>query len=359
MNHQRFSSGDIMTTTTAWPLGWRAAAAAMAVATLAACGGGGVDFPAPAAAASAPTADEQRKAVTALATDVTEPLRQAIATAVSGGQSLTTVQTSFPAQPVVLPSGGQVTEVRVEYGGAIVADVALPPAAAASAPSGPPPAAVETTNPPTTPGKGQLIWVAYPAAPGIVRWYCFGSYADVGKDTAGACLYPGDAARGMTWGTYGDAAAVANDHSFGVSWAECNATSPPTLGRSGLAGICDPYTGDWHVLRKLPVLCLRIDASKTPPAGWVRQPQARPWLGGDMALTPPVLGVQLLGQAPGDALCSQQFGAGWAMAAFHDGGGWGIVSNGVLPNNTRYWARIADQGSNPWCATLTGLPCRG
>lgn len=337
-------------------LAWSTAAGLAALAVLlAACGGGGVDFPEPSAT---PTAEDQRKAVTALAADVTEPLRQAIASAVSGGQPLTQVQNNFPAQPVTLPGGGQITEVRVEYGGAIVAEVALPPVPAASAPPPPPAAPVETANPPATPGKGQLIWVAYPAAPGVVRWYCFGSYADVAKDTAGACLYPGDAARGMSWGTFGDATALANDHRFGVSWVECNAATPPTLGREGVTGICNPYTGDWHVLRKLPVLCVRRDASRTQPTGWTPQPQARPWLPADIALTPPVIGVQLLGKEPGDALCTQQFGAGWAMAAFHDGGGWGFVANGVIPNTTRYWARISDQASNPWCATLTGLPCR-
>jgi hypothetical protein len=335
---------------------------AAAAALLAACGGGGVGIPEDTSRSDAAATRQQ---AAAQATDTTAPLRQAVAQAVAAGQPLTQVQNNFGDPPVPLPGGGAVTAVRVEYGGVVVAEVALPPAAPASAASGPgtpsttsglPP----TSLPPDTPGRGTLIWVAYPAAPGVVRWYCFGSYASAPQDTAGACLYPGDAARGMSWGT-GNGPAAAGltpyDAQYDVSLLECNVVTPPTAGRSGAPDACDPYIGDWHVLRKLPLLCVR-KAGQPAPTGWTPQPNGRRYVGGPVAVTPPVWGVQLLGTAPGDSLCEQQFGIGWTMAAFHDGGGWGFYASGRTPTDTRMWVRISDQAANPWCATLTGLPCR-
>jgi len=322
------------------------------LASLAGCGGGGVDFPEPSAITQQ---EQQRKATAAQATELTQPLRQAVAQAVTSGQPLTTVQNNFSAQPVTLPSGSTITAVRVEFGGAIVADVTLP----ASTPPPPPATIIDTALPPSTPGRGQLIWVAYPAAAGVVRWYCFGSYPSVAQDTDGACLYPGDAARGMSWGT-ADGPAVGGlppyDATYNVSMVDCNVTTPPTAGRSGAPLACDPYQGDWHVLRRLPLLCVRIDG-RAAPTGWTATPP-RSFVRGEVAVTPPIYGLQLLGRAPGDQLCAQQFGSGWVMSAFHDGGGWGFFGIGRTPTDTRFWVRITDQPANPWCATLTGLPCQ-
>jgi predicted small lipoprotein YifL len=329
------------------------------LAALAACGGGGgVDFPDENAAP--PTPDAQRQDAAKRATALTETLRQSVAQAVAAGQPLTTVQGNFAAQPVRLPGGGAITDVRVEYGGAIVVDVALPPTTAGTRE---PPQGVdgEPWNPPATAGKGQMVWVAYPAAPGIVRWYCFGSYAQVAADTNGTCLYPGDTARAMTWATANgpaEAALTPYDATHNISMVECNVQTPPTLGRTDAPNACNPYSGDWHVLRKLPLLCVR-KTGMAAPEGWNPPVRAREFVGGDIAVTAPVYGVQLLGKAPGDTLCQQQFGEGWTMAAFHDGGGWGFYGVGRTPTDTRFWVRIRDASSNPWCSTLTGLPCLG
>ena len=349
------------------------AACALLAVTLTACGGGGdsIQFPEPQAASL--EAAQQRKATATQAIEVTQSLRQAVTQAVAAGQPLTTVQTTVNAQAIALPSGGNITEVRVEYGGTIVAEVNLPAVAATPTPtpaigpapsSGPlvtPPAGtIESALVPTAAGRGQLVWVAYPVAESVVRWYCFGSYAGAAKDTDGACLYPGDSARGMTWATANgvlDPNLPPYDAKFNMGYVDCNVTTPPTLGRSGGPKMCDPYQGDWHVLRKLPMLCVRID-NRAPPAGW-KQPGGRSFVRGEMAVTPPVYGIQLLGQVPGDALCSQQFGKGWTMANFHDAGGWGFWGVGRTPTDTRFWVRIRDTQANPWCATLTGLPCNG
>jgi predicted small lipoprotein YifL len=338
-----------------WASGLSLVAAAL-LATLAACGGGGVDFPAPQVVTQQ---EQQRQATAAQATELTQSLRQAVAQAVASGQPLATVQNNFGPQPVPLPSGSTITAVRVEFGGTIVADVSLPlpPAGSAQAPAA---TIIDTALPPNTPGRGQLLWVAYPAATGVLRWYCFGSYPSAPQDTGGACLYPGDSARGMSWGTANGPAAGGlppYDATYNISLVECNVITPPTAGRSGAPQACDPYQGDWHVLRKLPLLCVRQDG-RAAPAGWAPVPGTRPFVGGEVAVTPPVYGIRLLGRAPGDQLCEQQFGSGWIMSAFHDGGGWGYYGTGRTPTDTRFWVRITDQPANPWCATLTGLPCQ-
>jgi predicted small lipoprotein YifL len=345
-------------------------AVALLLATLTACGGGGDSIQFPELQAASPEAAQQRKATATQAIEVTQSLRQAVTQAVASGQKLANVQETVNAQGIALPGGGSITEVRVEYGGTIVAEVNLPalpltPATGPAPTSGPlvtPPAGtIESALPPTAAGRGQLVWVAYPVAEGVVRWYCFGSYASVAKDTDGACLYPGDSARGMTWGTANGPIAAGlppYDAKFNMSYVDCNVTTPPTLGRNGGPKMCNPYEGDWHVLRKLPLLCVRLDG-RGPPTGWLPAVGRSSLLRGEMAVTPPVYGIQLLGKVPGDAICSQQFGKDWTMANFHDAGGWGFWGAGRTPIDTRFWVRIRDTRANAWCGTLTGLPCNG
>jgi hypothetical protein len=339
-------------------------------ATLTACGGGGnsIQFPEPQAVVMEPA--QQRKATAAQAIEVTQSLRQAVTQAVASGQKLTNVQDTVTAQSVALPSGGSITELRVEYGGTIVAEVnlpALPPAPASTEPaptSGPqvtPPAGtIETALAPNIAGRGQLVWVAYQVAEGVVRWYCFGSYASVAKDTDGACLYPGDSARGMTWGTANGPATARElppyNEEFNLSYVNCDVITPPTLGRRGKSKACNSSEGDWHVLRKLPLLCILRD-DRPAPVGWIRPFSTRQFVGGEVAVTPPVYGIQLLGRVPGDMACSEQFGTGWRMASSEDGGGSGFWGVGRTPTDKRFWVRVAASYGNPWCATLTGLPC--
>jgi hypothetical protein len=362
-------------------------AVTLLAATLAACGGGdSIQFPEPQAASL--DAAHQRKATAAQAIEVTQSLRQAVTQAVAAGQTLTSVQTTVNAQAVALPGGGSITEVRLEYGGTIVADVNLPelpaaPATGAAPTSGPlvtPSAGViESALSPATAGRGQLIWVAYPVSEGVVRWYCFGSYSSVAQDTDNACLYPGDSARGMTWGTLVDKSSEPftqdptkiNRYGLDPEWAlkfnisnvSCFAKTPPTLGKGTARDICDYQNGDWHVLRKLPLLCVK-QSRLPPPTDFYSHSNGVPFFNADAAVTPPVYGVQLLGFIPGDALCKDQFGDGWKMADEHALGSevpQNFAVRGQTPTDTRFWV-AKSYGliqPNPWCVTLTGLSCDG
>lgn len=359
---KRFLSVSTLTTVTLF---------AALTATLMACGGGeSIQFPEPLAAS--PDAAQQRKATAAQAIELTQSLRQAVTQAVASGQKLTDVKDTVSAKAVMLPSGGTITEVRVEYGGAIVADVTLPTAQSASAISadassnlgGAPRSSsatlVETASPSAAGGRGQLVWVAYPVAPGVVRWYCFGSFPTASQDTDGACLYPGDSARGVTWGTQGDAPAgrfPAYDAKLNLSYVGCDIATPASLHTGFTPGGCGTEKGDWPVFQKLPLLCVLVD--KRPlPVGWTLRTGFAWFLQGEMAVTAPVYGIQLLGNAPANALCSQQFGPGWEIANQFMGNTGGFIANGRTPTDTRFWVvtRWTTQ-ANPWCAALTGLPC--
>ena len=314
-------------TTTLRPLRF-AATAVLLLYTLAGCGGGGIAFPEGQPVAASPEA--KRKAIAAQATELTAPLRQAINDALAQGRKLTDVHNDLVAQPLPASSGGEITAVRVEYGGAIVADVSVPASSGTSV-------------------NGQLIWVAYSPGDGLVRWYCFASYASANEDTGGACFYPGDGARGRTW----TARIFSNDAVNKLSLFGCIEVFGP---HSCFFGIGPGATSP--VLQKLPLLCVN-------PAG-VNRPEVSALEGldfvGNADITPEVYGVQLLGHAPGDALCRQRFGDGWTMANtrvlfpyFADfGEAFGFMKT---PLDGRFWVRDDWSNSNPWCATLTGLPC--
>ncbi len=98
------------------------------------------------------------------------------------------------------------------------------------------------------------------------------------------------------------------------------------------ADSCNPYQGDTSCRTVLPVLCFRPSGS------------------GELMATEPVMGAVLQSQAVASARCEAEFGAGWRMAEFHDGGGWQLQGRrgaGFRPN-TRYWVHINDQPGNCW-----------
>lgn len=109
----------------------------------------------------------------------------------------------------------------------------------------------------------------------------------------------------------------------------------------------NPYNGDTPAAAVLPVLCLNVDNSPVP-AG-ITPDFYNGWARGSLALTPPVPGSQLTSLGAANALCAANFGPGWRMAEFHDGGGgWSYWGFGTLPAGTRFWTAINDQPANPW-----------
>lgn len=107
------------------------------------------------------------------------------------------------------------------------------------------------------------------------------------------------------------------------------------------------YLGDTSTSNALPVLCLRQDGRPVPPG--ISVDFYNGWAADEVRLTAPVTGVTLTSRATADTLCAQQFGAGFRMGEFHDGGGgWRWWASGTLSTSTRFWVAINDQPANPW-----------
>lgn len=147
---------------------------------------------------------------------------------------------------------------------------------------------------------------------------------------------------GMTWGA-SPAAAPA-----GVVLVGCHGL-PKTAG-----GSCDAYIGDTACSTALPVLCVNID-HRTKPARLHTGFYAG-WLGGEIALAPPVRGDIFADRSAADAWCSDHFGARWRMGEHHDrssgAGGWAFYGIGAGIGEklgpTRFWTAINDTGANCW-----------
>ena len=119
------------------------------------------------------------------------------------------------------------------------------------------------------------------------------------------------------------------------------------------AGSCNPYVGDTHCSKALPVLCVRKDGSAAPSGysfGFYNG-----WIEGSLASTAPVAGTSLTSRDRADALCRAELGDGWVMAEFHDAhGGWGVVGNdNQIDASARHWVHINDQPGNCWDADVS------
>lgn len=145
------------------------------------------------------------------------------------------------------------------------------------------------------------------------------------------CASPAQAAggNGMTW------AKVLHDSNFGIDKVGCSN--------------CNAYAGDTSCSVSLPILCIRNDNSPRP--AYIANPSEfyDGWARGHITTTPPVQGITLTSLAVANQICAANFGAGWRMAEFHDGGGgWAFRAYGNVRNDLRYWVYINDQPANCW-----------
>lgn len=167
--------------------------------------------------------------------------------------------------------------------------------------------------------------------------------------SAQARVHPGKGeGRGMTWGRVADADGAHHQ----LASVGCHGSPPTAQGGAG----CDPYRGDTSCQATLALLCLRkesltqAEAIDGPLSGAAHgQAFYNGWTGARMALSRPVSGRRLGTATAGDELCSAEFGSGWRMAEFHDGGGgWGFRGVGNIDSSERFWVGINDQRANCW-----------
>ena len=126
----------------------------------------------------------------------------------------------------------------------------------------------------------------------------------------------------------------------GMTWALV-ATTASGAAKVDCSG-CDPSFGDTCCAEERPVLCI-LTGTAAKPADFIEGAQYRRWSGGEVKATPPVAGTSLRTRSEANALCATTFGAGWRVAEFHDGVGWGLWAFGDLSEGIRYWVDINDQ----------------
>lgn len=141
-----------------------------------------------------------------------------------------------------------------------------------------------------------------------------------------------DAPAGMTWSLYW------HDSALDVDLIGCYGDAE--------YGACNAYQGDLPCSRSAPVLCIRYTDAPNPG---VDDDFYHGWAAGDVAITEPISGLELVSLQAADALCEATHGEGWQMAEFHDGGGgWSWHAHGDIGTTERLWVYIDDQPANCW-----------
>ncbi|HKV11307.1 MAG TPA: flagellar hook-length control protein [Thermoanaerobaculia bacterium] len=150
----------------------------------------------------------------------------------------------------------------------------------------------------------------------------------------------------------GAQAAAAGSVRKGMTW-RLRATNTTTGTAIVGCDFCDPYQGDVPCTTALPLLCIKKTGAGFPLPAPASVTQANlgqnyRWSGGVIGTTKATVPPPTLAAA--DALCAQEFGAGWRVAEFHDGWGWNFQAYGSVGNPLqRFWVHINDQpGGRCW-----------
>jgi hypothetical protein len=136
----------------------------------------------------------------------------------------------------------------------------------------------------------------------------------------------------------------------GLTWKLLSANSTTGTILVGCGTGCDAYHGDTSCTTALPILCIKKAGPGFPlpvPASVNNSDQYNKWSGGVVGTTHPTVPPATLAAA--DALCIQEFGAGWRVAEFHDGWGWHFQAFGGVGNPAQnFWVNITGQPATCW-----------
>jgi hypothetical protein len=106
---------------------------------------------------------------------------------------------------------------------------------------------------------------------------------------------------------------------------------------------CGPYSGDTLCTTALPMACYK-DGQASKPADLAKAGlNDAAFVGGQVRTTTPVAAAQFPTRVAADAFCVSQFGAGWRVLSYQEGGGGTVISRSVIAPRTRLWIDIADQ----------------
>jgi hypothetical protein len=101
---------------------------------------------------------------------------------------------------------------------------------------------------------------------------------------------------------------------------------------------CNPFQGDQLCTSSLPLACYKPDPTAAPI-----NPKVSSLQSGEIRASRPVVGTELADLNSVDAICSQEFGPGWRVLAYHDGLGGSLTTLSKIAPKTRLWIDVRDQ----------------
>lgn len=135
----------------------------------------------------------------------------------------------------------------------------------------------------------------------------------------------------------------------GVTFSELSAkSSEPALSVLACAvdetqSHCGPYSGDTLCTTQLPVACYKDGSSLKPDNLSKAGLNDAAFVGGEVRPSISVAASQFRTRGAADAFCVSQFGIGWRVLSYQEGGGGVVISRSTIAPRTRLWIDIADQ----------------
>ncbi|MFM6931352.1 MAG: hypothetical protein ACKOUT_03810 [Novosphingobium sp.] len=127
-------------------------------------------------------------------------------------------------------------------------------------------------------------------------------------------------------------------HPFGdgVSFLAC--------GQDRTQAECNPLAGDMQCRRELPLACYH-SGNGQPPASvqTALGGLGRHFVDGEVRLTPAVAGERFPSLSDANGFCAANFGEGWRVLSYHEGGGGNVISRSRIAPLSRAWIDIRDQ----------------
>lgn len=126
-----------------------------------------------------------------------------------------------------------------------------------------------------------------------------------------------------------------------VSWLSCSMDQTQHA--------CDPFSGDRLCREPGPLACYHEGGRTAPGQITDFGINQTSFVGGEVRLSEPVRGDRFAHLGDANGYCEAQFGAGWRVLSYHEGGGGTVVSYSLIAPQSRALVNIRDQQyANCW-----------
>lgn len=130
----------------------------------------------------------------------------------------------------------------------------------------------------------------------------------------------------------------ARSHPFGadISFLSC--------GQDRTQAQCNPLSGDMICEGAIPLACYHSGSGLPPKSVHSADGDlGRYFADGEVRLTPAVAGNRFASLSEANRYCAAQFGSGWRVLSYHEGGGGNVISRSAIAPLSRAWVDIRDQ----------------